>query len=87
MGRIPLVRTVYTGVKQVTQTLFAPGGQSFRKVLLVEYPCAGVWSIAFQTGEVSHEIEALTKVRPDGELFYSNYAQSYVRVFNDGPQK
>lgn len=57
MGRIPLVRSVYTGVKQVTQTLFTPGGQSFRKVLLVEYPCAGVWSIAFQTGETSKEIE------------------------------
>jgi uncharacterized membrane protein len=58
MARIPLVRTVYTGVKQVTQTVFKPGGQSFRKVLLVEYPCAGVWSIAFQTGEVSKEIES-----------------------------
>jgi uncharacterized membrane protein len=58
MERIPLVRTVYTGVKQVTQTVFKPGGQSFRKVLLVEYPCAGVWSIAFQTGEVGKEIES-----------------------------
>lgn len=57
MGRIPLVRSVYTGVKQVTQTLFTPGGQSFRKVLLVQYPCPGVWSIAFQTGDVSKEIE------------------------------
>jgi uncharacterized membrane protein len=57
MGRIPLVRTIYTGVKQVTQTLFTPGGQSFRKVLLVQYPCPGVWSIAFQTGEVNKEIE------------------------------
>jgi len=57
MARIPLVRTVYTGVKQVTQTLFSPGGQSFRKVLLVEYPCPGVWSVAFQTGEVGKAIE------------------------------
>lgn len=56
MGRIPLVRSVYTGVKQVTQTLFSPGGQSFRKVLLVEYPCAGVWSLAFQTGVVAKDI-------------------------------
>jgi uncharacterized membrane protein len=57
MGRIPLVRSVYTGVKQVTETLFQPGGQSFRKVLLVEYPCAGVWSLAFQTGEVNSDFE------------------------------
>lgn len=56
VDRIPLVRSIYNGVKQVAQTLFTPGGQSFRKVLLVEYPCAGVWSIAFQTGEGSKEV-------------------------------
>lgn len=61
MARIPLVRSVYTGVKQVTQTLFTPGGQSFRKVLLVEFPGPGIWSIAFQTGEVSQEIEGRLK--------------------------
>lgn len=55
--RIPLVRTVYTGVKQVLDTLFSPGGQSFRKVLLVEYPRAGLWSIAFQTGDGTKEVE------------------------------
>lgn len=59
MSRIPLVRSVYTGVKQVTQTLFTPGGQSFRKVLLVEYPSPGIWSIAFQTGEAMTEIEGV----------------------------
>jgi len=57
MARIPLVRSIYTGVKQVTETVFTPGGQSFRKVLLVEYPCPGVWSVAFQTGEVAKDIE------------------------------
>jgi uncharacterized membrane protein len=57
MSRIPLVRTIYTGVKQVTQTLFTPGGQSFRKVLLVEFPQTGVWSIAFQTGIVGNALK------------------------------
>lgn len=57
VSRIPLVRSVYTGVKQVTQTVFTPGGQSFRKVLLVEFPLPGVWSLAFQTGEVAQEIQ------------------------------
>lgn len=61
MGRIPLVRTVYMGVKQVVQTLFTPGGQSFRKVLLVEFPGPGIWSIAFQTGEVSPEVAGAFK--------------------------
>jgi uncharacterized membrane protein len=55
--RIPLVRTVYTGVKQVLDTLFSPGGQSFRKVLLVEYPREGMWSLAFQTGDGTDEVE------------------------------
>lgn len=64
VARIPLVRTIYTGVKQVTQTLFTPGGQSFRKVLLVQYPCEGVWSIAFQTGEPLLEIEGAVSSEP-----------------------
>lgn len=59
MTRIPLVRSVYSGVKQVTDTLFSPGGQSFRKVLMVEYPCKGIWSLAFQTGDVSEVIEGV----------------------------
>lgn len=57
MARIPLVRSVYSGVKQVTETLFTPGGQSFRKVLLVQFPSPGIWTIGFQTGQVSKEIE------------------------------
>lgn len=64
LARIPLVRTIYTGVKQVTQTLFTPGGQSFRKVLLVEYPCKGVWTVAFQTGEVGKEVERALNGEP-----------------------
>lgn len=56
IGRIPLVRTIYTGVQQVMSTLFSPQGKSFRKVLFVEYPRKGMWSIAFQTSEVSQEI-------------------------------
>ena len=59
VARIPLVRSIYMGVKQVTQTVFTPGGQSFRKVLLVQYPCAGVWSVAFQTGEPTPNIQQL----------------------------
>jgi uncharacterized membrane protein len=64
VARIPLVRSIYTGVKQVTQTVFTPGGQSFRKVLLVEFPKQGVWSIAFQTGEVIKDIENALGAEP-----------------------
>ena len=51
IGHIPLVRSIYSSVKQVSETLFTPGGQSFRKVLLVEYPRKGLWTIAFQTND------------------------------------
>lgn len=57
VARIPLVRTVYSSVKQVLNTLFTPGGQSFRKVLLVEYPRVGMWTLAFQTGDATTEVE------------------------------
>lgn len=57
INRIPLVRTVHSSVKQVMQTLFSPGGQSFRKVFLVEYPREGCWTIAFQTGETAAEVK------------------------------
>jgi len=50
LARIPLVRTIYHSVKQVAETLFLSSEPSFRKVLLVEYPRKGMWSVAFQTG-------------------------------------
>ena len=50
LARIPVVNSIYTGVKQVSDTLFAPGGQAFRKALLVQWPSPGMWTIAFLTG-------------------------------------
>lgn len=51
LARIPLVRTVYGAVKQITASLFADASQSFREVVLVEYPRRGLWMLAFVTGE------------------------------------
>jgi len=51
LGRIPLVRTIYTSVKQVLETLFASNSESFRRVVLIEYPRKGIWSLGFQTNE------------------------------------
>lgn len=56
IAKIPIVRTIYMGVKQIVETLFTPGGQSFRKVFLVEYPRAGSWTIAFQTGDATQQV-------------------------------
>lgn len=56
LTRIPLVRSIYSSVKQVSDTVLSPNGQAFRKALLVQYPRAGCWTIAFQTGRPSSEV-------------------------------
>ena len=69
LARIPVVKTIYSGVKQVSDTLFSPGGQAFRKALLIRYPHADCWTIAFQTGS------------PGGELprhLHGEYVSVYV---------
>ena len=53
---IPIVKSIYTSVKKVSDTLFSSSGNAFRQALLVQYPRAGVWTIAFQTGTPSGEI-------------------------------
>lgn len=53
--RIPIVKTIYGSVKQVSDTLLAGNGHAFRKVLLVHYPHPQAWSLAFQTN-VPHEV-------------------------------
>lgn len=55
MGRIPLVRTIYSSVKQLTESVFTAKGTSFRKVLLIQFPSAGMWTLAFYTGELAGE--------------------------------
>ena len=50
LARIPVVNSIYHGVKQVSDTLFSPTGQAFRKALLVQWPREGMWTIAFLTG-------------------------------------
>src|SRR3972149_1447177 len=47
LGRIPLVRSIYSSVKQVTETLFSSNSKSFRKVVLIEFPRQGTWSVGF----------------------------------------
>ncbi|WP_251864288.1 DUF502 domain-containing protein [Achromobacter sp. Marseille-Q4962] len=56
LGRIPLVRSIYNSVKQVSDTVLAPNGQAFRRAVLVQYPRAGAWTIAFVTGTPSGEV-------------------------------
>ncbi len=56
LARIPVVNSVYNSVKQVSDTLFSPNGNAFRKALLVQYPREGSWTVAFLTGAPGGDI-------------------------------
>lgn len=58
LGRMPVVRAIYRGLKQVFETLFSGTGSSFRKVGLVEFPSPGMWSIVLISQSPSVEIAA-----------------------------
>jgi uncharacterized membrane protein len=68
LARIPVVKSIYYGVKQVSDTVLADTGLAFRKVLLVQYPRSGSWTIAFQTG------------RPGGDVV-NHLRGEYVSVY------
>jgi len=65
--RIPFVNSIYKGVKQISDTLLSGNGNSFRKVLLVRYPHADTWSLAFQTSVPSEVL--------------AQFSEEYVAVF------
>lgn len=56
MARIPVVRSIYSSVKQVSDTLFSGSGHAFSKALLVQYPRQGAWAIAFLTGQPGGDV-------------------------------
>ena len=68
--RIPVVRSIYSSVKQISDTLFSSSGQAFRKALLVRWPHEGMWTIAFLTGVPGSEV---TQHLPGGVDYVSVY--------------
>jgi len=56
LARIPVVKTIYNSVKQVSDTLFSSQGQAFRKALLVQFPHSEAWTVAFLTGIPGGEV-------------------------------
>ena len=56
LQRIPVVRSIYQSVKQISDTVFSPSGQAFRQAVLVQYPRKGSWTIGFLTGTPGGEI-------------------------------
>jgi uncharacterized membrane protein len=57
LTRIPVVKSIYSSVKQVSDTLFSPSGNAFRKAVLIQYPRQGSWTIAFLTGTPGGEVK------------------------------
>ncbi len=60
LNRIPIVRTVYSGAKNFAEIVFSDSNESFKKVLLIEYPRKGIYSLAFQTATNLGEVQGRT---------------------------
>jgi uncharacterized membrane protein len=58
LSQIPIVKSIYSSVKQVSDTLFSTNGNAFREAVLVQYPRQGSWTIAFVTGKPGGEVAA-----------------------------
>lgn len=69
LQRIPVVRSIYSGVKQVSDTLLSEKGNAFRQALLVQWPREGLWTIAFVTGN------------PGGDVARHLPSQDYLSVY------
>lgn len=59
--RIPVVRSIYSSVKQVSDTVFSDSGNAFRTAVMVQWPREGVWTVAFVTGQPNGEVAALLR--------------------------
>jgi len=70
LHQVPIVKSIYSSVKQVSDTLFSSKGNAFREAVLVEYPRAGAWTIAFVTGAPASEVAPLLG---DGQEHVSIY--------------
>jgi len=69
LNKIPIVKSIYSSVKQVSDTLFSSSGNAFRQAVLVEYPRHGSWTIAFVTGKPGGEA---------GHHLHGDYLSVYV---------
>ncbi|MDA3808253.1 MAG: DUF502 domain-containing protein [Thiomicrorhabdus sp.] len=69
LSRIPLVRSIYHAVKQISEAVLGSGEQTFQKVYLIQYPRTGLWTLAFQTGTSQGEAQKKTGMNGVVNLF------------------
>jgi len=67
VDRMPVVRSIYNGVKQIAETVFSQSNNSFERACLVEYPRKGIWAVAFVSTKTKGEVE--NKIGRDRELY------------------
>ena len=96
LDRIPFIRTIYGGAKNFAETVLSDQGKAFNKVLLVEYPKKGIWSLAFKTSEQLGEVQSKLGEKArwyghGGTIFpnvsYSNGVQSMGTWHPCGPNE
>ena len=73
LHRIPVVRSIYSGVKQVSDTLFSEKGNAFRKAVLVRWPHEHMWTIGFLTGSPAGNVLEHLQAQGGDEAFISVY--------------
>lgn len=78
LHRIPVVRSIYSGVKQVSDTLFSEKGNAFRKALLVEWPHQGMWTIGFLTGNPAGDVLAQLQAQPGAQSASDEFLSVFV---------
>ena len=61
LSKMPILRNIYSGLKQLFETILTQKSNSFREVILLEYPRKGVWAMGFLTGNTEGEVQRLTK--------------------------
>lgn len=65
VDRMPVVRSIYSGIKQISETVFAQTERSFEKACLVQYPRKGIWAIGFVSTEARGEVAARAETAGD----------------------
>ena len=68
ISKIPIVKSIYSSVKQVSDTLFSSNGNAFREAVLVQYPREGAWTIAFVTGRPAGEVATFLGAGPNAVI-------------------
>ena len=78
VSRIPVVRSIYSSVKQVSDTLFSESGNAFRTAVMVQWPHPGMWTIGFVTGSPSGELASHLQQVPGAATAQDEFVSVYV---------